>query len=137
MPATTPDEPTTATRIDPAAVELAGIDRSGELAGELERLRWLVGPSEQAYADLRADVDGARAAAREAAAEAGRLRGELAEMRVELARARQDQDTLQRRHEMGALEHLADLVREGWHEVVRPLVGSLLRALGLRRSDRR
>jgi hypothetical protein len=106
-------------------------------ADELERLRRMVGPSEQRYEDLRADVVGAEAAARDALAETGRLRGELAEMRVELARARDEQDTLQRRREMGAIEHLADLVREAWREVVRPLGGRALRGLGLRRSGDR
>jgi len=104
---------------------------------ELERLRRLVGPSERSYEDLRDDVAGAREAAREALAETGRLRGELAEMRVELARARQDQDTLQRRREMSVAEHLVDLVREAWREVLRPLAGRALGAVGLRRPGPR
>jgi chromosome segregation ATPase len=44
---------------------------------------------------LRRDLDGAVAAAREAEAEAGRLRGTIAEMQTQLARARQDQESFQ------------------------------------------
>lgn len=100
---------------------------------ELDRLRSLVGPSERSYAALRDDAERARDAAKEAIEAAGRLRGELAEMSVELARARQDQDTLQRRREMSAPAHLTDLAREAWDEVVRPAGGRAVRAVGLRR----
>lgn len=44
---------------------------------------------------LRADRDAAVAAAREAEREAGRLRGRIAEMEVQLVRARQDQERYQ------------------------------------------
>jgi predicted nucleic acid-binding Zn-ribbon protein len=67
-----------------------------ELRAEIERLRRLVGPSERSYADLEQDLLAARDAARGAEATAGSLRGQLAQMHVELARARQDQDHLQR-----------------------------------------
>ena len=63
---------------------------------ELARLRELVGPDERSYADLVIDVDGAREAARAAEADAGRLRGTIAEMQVQLVRARQDQEQYQR-----------------------------------------
>ena len=63
---------------------------------ELERLRSLVGPDERAYADLAADADRAVAAARQSEREAGKLRGTIAEMQVQLVRARQDQDRYQR-----------------------------------------
>jgi predicted nucleic acid-binding Zn-ribbon protein len=106
---------------------------AGDDVAELERLRRLVGPSETSYAALRRDVDHARDAAREAELAAGSLRGELAEMRVALARARQDQDRFQRRREMSAAEHLADLAREAWTEILRPRVARLARAVGLRR----
>ena len=44
---------------------------------------------------LRLDLAGAVASAREAEAEAGRLRGTIAEMQTQLARARQDQESFQ------------------------------------------
>lgn len=44
---------------------------------------------------LRRDLAGAVSAAREAEAEAGRLRGTLTEMQTQLARARQDQEAYQ------------------------------------------
>lgn len=46
-------------------------------------------------ARLRADRDAAVAAARDAEREAGRLRGQIAEMQVQLVRARQDQERYQ------------------------------------------
>jgi predicted nucleic acid-binding Zn-ribbon protein len=63
---------------------------------EIERLRDLVGPDERGFRDLRADLDAAREAARDAEAQAGRLRGTIAEMQVQLVRARQDQERFQR-----------------------------------------
>jgi hypothetical protein len=100
---------------------------------ELDRLRALLGPSERSYETLRADVDHAETLARDAQHELGRQRGEMAELRVQLARARQDQDTFQRRREMSAGAYLVDLVREGWIEVLRPRAGRVARAVGLRR----
>ena len=64
--------------------------------GELERLRDLVGPTESSYAELRDQLDAARAAVRDAELENGRLRGRITEMELELHRARQDQFHLQR-----------------------------------------
>ena len=63
---------------------------------EVERLRQLVGPSEQSYDDLRQDLLAARDVAKGAEAAAGVLRGQVAELHVALARARQDQDHFQR-----------------------------------------
>jgi chromosome segregation ATPase len=73
-----------------------GSEPASETAGEIARLRALVGPSEESYERLRADVAEARQAAKQAEAEAGQLRGLMAEMSTQLARARQDQDRLQR-----------------------------------------
>ena len=101
---------------------------------ELARLRALVGPSEVAYAQLDDDLRAASDQLREAALVTGQLRGELTEMSVQLARARQDQDTMQRRTTMGPMAHLADLCREYWHDAVRPAAGRLLRRTGLRRG---
>lgn len=67
-----------------------------ELRAEVERLRALVGPSEQSYLDLQQDLLAARDVARGAEAAAGVLRGHIAELDVALARARQDQDHFQR-----------------------------------------
>ena len=63
---------------------------------ELERLRELVGPCEQDYLALRQDLLAARDVAKGAEASAGALRGQVAQLHVELARARQDQDHFQR-----------------------------------------
>jgi hypothetical protein len=59
-------------------------------------LRGLVGPDERSYARLRDDVAAARDVAREHEFEVGRLRGTIAEMQVQLVRARQDQERYQR-----------------------------------------
>jgi predicted nucleic acid-binding Zn-ribbon protein len=68
----------------------------GELQTEIDRLRTLVGPDEQDYAALREDLLAARDVAKGAEASAGALRGQVAQLHVELARARQDQDHFQR-----------------------------------------
>lgn len=67
-----------------------------ELRAEVERLRELLGPSERSYVELREDLLASRDVARGAEAAAGTLRGEVAALHVELARARQDQDHFQR-----------------------------------------
>lgn len=109
----------------------------GDVPDEVDRLGALGGPSEpsdaEITAELTADVEHSQAVAREAVQEAGRLRGELAEMRVQLARARQDQDTFQRRRRLDAGPYLVDLAGEAWSEVVRPAVARTARRLGLRR----
>lgn len=71
-------------------------DELAALRDEVERLRELVGPSEQSYVDLQSDLLAARDVAKGAEAAAGVLRGQVAELHVELARARQDQDHFQR-----------------------------------------
>jgi hypothetical protein len=68
----------------------------GELQTEIDRLRTLVGPDEQDYAALRQDLLAARDVAKGAEASTGALRGQVAQLHVELARARQDQDHFQR-----------------------------------------
>jgi multidrug resistance efflux pump len=83
-------------------------DPDGGLAAmraEIERLHDLLGPDECAYSELAADVEGARDAARRAEAEAGRLRGTIAEMQVQLVRARQDQERYQRLLTARSLAH--------------------------------
>jgi hypothetical protein len=59
----------------------------GPLRAEVERLRRIVGPCEQSYDDLRADLLAARDAAKSAEHAAGELRGELAEAYAALDRA--------------------------------------------------
>ena len=98
---------------------------TAEMIAELERLRTLVGPSEVAYEALRADCDHAVRAARAAELEAGDLRGRIAEISVQLARARQDQDTLLRRAEMSAPQRFVDRVRGRVRRSVVPRVRSL------------
>jgi hypothetical protein len=67
-----------------------GDDRAAP-AAEIERLRALVGPNEESYADLQAELEQSSAAVREAELANGRLRAEIVELRVDLRRARQDQ----------------------------------------------
>ena len=97
---------------------------------ELERLRSLVGPSEIAYRTMRDDLDAAAERTKQLELAAGTLRGRLAEMSVQLARARQDQDRMQRRRELGPFAYAADLWREYWLEVLRPSLGRVRRRLG-------
>ncbi len=70
-------------------------DDPGALRAEIDRLRELVGPSEQSYADLRHELLAARDAVRGAEAALGGLRGQVAELNVALARAQQDQEHFQ------------------------------------------
>lgn len=62
----------------PSAAEL------DELRAEVERLRALVGPSEESYTKLRLDLLGARDAAIAAEAETGRLRAREVELLVQI-----------------------------------------------------
>jgi hypothetical protein len=101
---------------------------------EIERLRALVGPSEVGYEQLRDDRDRAEAVAREATHEAGELRGRIEEMSVQLSRARQDQDLLQRRVAMSVPELFTDLVRHRWTVTVRPRLGRVRRRIQRRRG---
>ena len=88
------------------------------LQAELERLRQLVGPSEQSYVDLRQDVLAARDVAKGAEAAEGVYRGRVTELEVALARARQDQDHFQRA--------VFDTLRNGRHRVGRAVRSRLL-----------
>jgi hypothetical protein len=88
-------------------------DDPAALRAEVDRLRSLVGPTEQSYDDLRLDLLAARDVAKGAEAEAGVLRGQLAELHVALARARQDQEYFQRMLPAG--------LRAGWSRVSRSL----------------
>ena len=89
-------------------------------ASEVERLRSLVGPSETSYAQLRADRDEAQRLARDAVMELGELRGHIQELNTQVARARQDQDLLQRRIEMTGWERALDRVQRRWTMSVVP-----------------
>lgn len=62
------------------------------LRAEVSHLRALVGPSEATYRELAAAAEVAERVVREHDAELGRLRGQIAEMSVQLARARQEQE---------------------------------------------
>ena len=70
-------------------------DDPAALRAEIDRLRELVGPSEQSYVDLRQELLAARDAVRGAQAELGGLRGQVAELHVGLVRAQQDQEHFQ------------------------------------------
>ena len=59
------------------------------LRDEVERLRRLVGPSEVAYAELADDVMAASDLAKQSEADAGALRGQVAELQAALAGATQ------------------------------------------------
>ena len=93
-------------------------DELAELRDEVDRLRRLVGPSEQSYADLRQDLLAARDAAKGAEAAEGVYRGRVTELEVALARARQDQDHFQR--------VVFDTLRTGRHRVSRAVRSRLL-----------
>jgi hypothetical protein len=69
-------------------------DAEAGLRAEVERLRRLVGPCEQSYDDLRADLLAARDAAKSAEQAVGGLRGELTEAYAELDRALLDAPAL-------------------------------------------
>ena len=101
-----------------------------DTATELARLRALVGPSEVSYEALRADRDAAQLLAKEALAETGELRGTIEEMRVQLARARQDQDVLLRRAEMTpygrTVDRITGTVAHRWKTSVVPRATRLL-----------
>jgi hypothetical protein len=70
-------------------------DDPAALRAEIDRLRELVGPSEQSYTDLRQELLAARDAVRGAEAAVGVYRGRVTELEVGLARARQDQEHFQ------------------------------------------
>lgn len=65
-------------------------DEIAALTAEVERLRALVGPSEEDYLKLRLDVLGARDAVITAEAEVGEQRARNQLLDTELARARRD-----------------------------------------------
>ena len=60
------------------------------LRAEIERLRSIVGPSEESYGKLRLDVLGARDAAIAAEAELGRARARILALETDVARYRRD-----------------------------------------------
>jgi hypothetical protein len=60
------------------------------LRAEVERLRALVGPTEESYGKLRLDVLGARDAAIAAEAELGRARARISALETDVARYRRD-----------------------------------------------
>jgi hypothetical protein len=100
---------------------------SGELSAEVDRLQALVGASESGFVALQRDRDEAQGLARAAVMEAGELRGRIAELSVQLARARQDQDLLLRRIEMTTAERLLDRTRHRLQISVVPRVRRVAR----------
>ena len=69
---------------------MAGDDEVTALRAEVQRLRDLVGPSEESYVKLRLDVLGARDAAMGAIAETGQLKGRCAALEAQVARLTRD-----------------------------------------------
>ena len=65
-------------------------DELAALRAEVERLRTLVGPTEESYTKLRLDLWAARDHAQGAEAEAGQMRGRVRALEAELTRAMQD-----------------------------------------------
>jgi hypothetical protein len=86
-----------------------------ELRAEVERLRALVGPSEEAYVKLRLDLLGAKDVAVGAEAEVGRLRGQVMSLQAEVLRL--ERDFVWFRHSV--LRRLKALAarRPGWRQV--------------------
>ena len=66
------------------------------LRAEIERLRALLGPTEESYMKLRLDLWAARDLAQGAEAEAGQLRGRVRALEAELVRAMQDKRNFHR-----------------------------------------
>ena len=64
------------------------------LSAEIDRLRDLIGPSQESYDQLKATLDAVEGDARSAQQVAGDLRGELIEGQVALLRAQQTQAAL-------------------------------------------
>ena len=93
-------------------------DAVAALQVEIDRLRTLIGPSEQSYVDLRVDLLAARDAAKGAEAAEGVYRGRVIELEVALARARQDQDHFQRA--------VFNTIRSGRHRIIRAVRSRLL-----------
>lgn len=87
----------TATGTPPANRAAAGTsDELNELRNEVQRLRTLVGPSEDSYRKLRLDVLGARDAAIAAEAELGFARGQVISLESQLFQIRRDYYRIQR-----------------------------------------
>ena len=94
---------------------------------ELERLRALVGPSETSYEELRRDRDEAVRVAREAMAEVGELRGDIVDLRVQVSRARQDQEYGQVSAAMNPAERAMYRARRRWATSVTPRAAIVVR----------
>lgn len=93
-------------------------DDPAALHAEIDRLRDLVGPSEQSYADLRQELLASRDAVRGAEASLGSLRGRVVELEAGLVRAQQDQAHFQ--------QIVYDALRSGRRRVSRALRTRLL-----------
>lgn len=87
-PAPQPAVPRLAVSAEPASVE--------ELQAEVDRLRKLVGPSEDDYVKLRLDVLAARDAAMGAEMELGAAKGHIRALEANVVRLRRDHRWLRR-----------------------------------------
>ncbi len=98
-----------------------------EVAGELERLRELMGPSETSYAALLEDRDQAVQAAKDALAEAGELRGHIVDLSVQLSRARQEQEYQEVSAAMTPAERVVYRARRRWATSATPRLAAAVR----------
>ena len=93
METTSPTATGTPTKSPVTSTESDGIN---ELRSEVQRLRALIGPSEESYRKLRLDVLGARDAAIAAEAELGFARGQVVSLESQLFQIRRDYYRIQR-----------------------------------------
>jgi outer membrane murein-binding lipoprotein Lpp len=77
---------------------MSGPDQSAALRAEVERLRALVGPSEDSYQQLRLDMLAARDAAKGAEAALGNAEGYARSLEAEVTRLQRDHEWF--RHEV-------------------------------------
>lgn len=98
-----------------------------ETSDEVQRLRALVGPSEKSYEELRRDRDESVRVAREAMAEVGELRGDIVDLRVQVSRARQDQEYGQVAAAMNPTQRVMYRARRRWATSITPRLTILAR----------
>lgn len=100
-----------------------------EVSDEVQRLRALVGPSEVSYEALRRDRDESMRVAREAMAEVGALRGDIIDLRVQVSRARQDQEYRDVSVAMSPADKVLYRTRRRWATSVTPRAAILVRRI--------
>ena len=117
-PAASPTQPVDSTLSE--AHEIADLRR------EVQRLRALVGPSEESYRKLRLDVLGAKDAAIASEAQLGQLRGQIVSLQAEVVRLRRDYLWFRQKV-------VNQLLGPRTRRLLRPILPLLLRARALAR----